>query len=242
MTTNEAASLPTKVYFDGVPPEHQASLTLGYGVFTTLKVLDGQPQQLDAHLTRLNQHAQQLNLNHQLPPKTLKQHIDRYLRQISTPDIALKISLLPTSPLNLNQGVIYLLTHRPIPKESHIKLRIAPNPLHSQRPLAGIKTLSYADNIHTLNWAKSQGADDAILLNERQELVETTIANLFLKIDGQWHTPSLESGCLAGIARDHFIQENQAKESTLTLDDLNRAEAIQVTNSLRVCTASLLKQ
>ena len=46
--------------------------------------------------------------------------------------------------------------------------------------------------------------DDVILFNERGEITETTISNLFLEIDGELLTPDLSAGLLAGTFRRAF--------------------------------------
>jgi len=48
--------------------------------------------------------------------------------------------------------------------------------------------------------------DDCLLLNERQNLVESVSSNLFIVKDGILYTPSLESGAMNGIMREQIIQ------------------------------------
>ena len=45
------------------------------------------------------------------------------------------------------------------------------------------------------------GIDEFIYLNERNEVCEGTITNIFVKKAGQWITPPLSSGCLPGVLR-----------------------------------------
>ena len=77
------------------------------------------------------------------------------------------------------------------------------------------------------------GADDVVLFNERGELMETRIFNLFLVIDGTCWTPALSSGCLPGVYREQLVRTGAAKERVLTIEHLNVASQIFVTNSLR---------
>jgi len=48
--------------------------------------------------------------------------------------------------------------------------------------------------------------DDCLLINERQNLVESVSSNLFVVKDGILFTPSLESGAVNGIMREQIIQ------------------------------------
>lgn len=75
--------------------------------------------------------------------------------------------------------------------------------------------------------------DDVILLNEKDEVCEGTITNIFVDDgSGTFLTPPLSSGCLAGILRTSLICGKKAMNRRLTLDDLDR-QPFYVGNSLR---------
>lgn len=76
-------------------------------------------------------------------------------------------------------------------------------------------------------------ADDVIMVNERGELTETTVANLAVQLDGIWCTPPLDAGCLPGIERGLLLLDGQLTERELRPDDLSRAEGIALASSLR---------
>ncbi len=88
------------------------------------------------------------------------------------------------------------------------------------------------------------GVDELFFLNERDELCEGTITNLFLHMhDGRRLTPSLTSGVLPGILREELLDNKQVTEATLTLTDLKNASKIYMGNSLRgLIRAELAKQ
>jgi 4-amino-4-deoxychorismate lyase len=75
--------------------------------------------------------------------------------------------------------------------------------------------------------------DEVILFNEKDEVCEGTITNIFLDDgSGTLLTPPLSSGCLAGILRTSLICSKKARNRRLTLDDLKR-HPFYVGNSLR---------
>ncbi len=79
-----------------------------------------------------------------------------------------------------------------------------------------------------------QGVDELLFLNERDELCEGTITNLFLTMpDGGQLTPSMCCGLLPGILRKELIDNKQVTETVLTLTDLQNAQNIYCGNSLR---------
>ena len=76
-----------------------------------------------------------------------------------------------------------------------------------------------------------------ILLNSRNELVEGVSSNIFLRIKDEIYTPALNSGCLAGVMRQHIIDQLDlgmpVKEKSLKLDDLQLADEVFFTNSIQ---------
>jgi len=84
--------------------------------------------------------------------------------------------------------------------------------------------------------ALRQGYDEVIFLNERNEVTEGAISNIFIEMDGQWFTPPVECGLLPGIYRRHLLETNPAAtEKILHLDDLAAADAVYICNSVRGC-------
>ncbi|MEC5215339.1 para-aminobenzoate synthetase/4-amino-4-deoxychorismate lyase [Actimicrobium sp. GrIS 1.19] len=91
--------------------------------------------------------------------------------------------------------------------------------------------------------AEAQGAFDMLFYNERGEITEGARSNLFAQIDGAWLTPPLSAGVLPGVMRARLLDDPAwaARESSLTRDDLQRAQRLVVCNALRgVLPAQLL--
>ena len=76
-------------------------------------------------------------------------------------------------------------------------------------------------------------ADDVLLVNERAEVVETTIANLLYRLGDEWFTPPLSSGGLPGIGREVLVSSGAVSERVLPLAELSACEELAVVNSLR---------
>ncbi|MFQ1002737.1 aminodeoxychorismate synthase component I [Modestobacter sp. SSW1-42] len=81
--------------------------------------------------------------------------------------------------------------------------------------------------------ARHPHADDVVLVNDRGEVTETTIATLAVRLAGRWWTPPTSSGCLPGVARARLLDEGVLAERALTVADLHAAEAIALVSSLR---------
>jgi para-aminobenzoate synthetase / 4-amino-4-deoxychorismate lyase len=86
-------------------------------------------------------------------------------------------------------------------------------------------------------WALERGCIDVLFLNERDEVTEGAISNIFLEKDGSWLTPPIRCGALPGVYRSHVLDTNpNAKEAVLRLSDLSSADAIYLCNSVRGLT------
>ena len=119
-----------------------------------------------------------------------------------------------------------------------VRLKLAALPIRSDDVFLFHKTThrqAYDDAM-----AAVAACDDVILWNERGELTETTICNLFLEIDDELLTPALDSGLLAGTYRGHMLKTGLAREAVLYKSDLDRAKRIFVANSVRKLVPAVL--
>lgn len=81
--------------------------------------------------------------------------------------------------------------------------------------------------------ADNPACDDVLLYNERDELTEFTIGNLVVELDGQFVTPPIECGLLAGTFRAHLVETGQVAERQIALEELERSTNIFRINSIR---------
>jgi para-aminobenzoate synthetase/4-amino-4-deoxychorismate lyase len=82
---------------------------------------------------------------------------------------------------------------------------------------------------------RSQGFDEVLFLNEREELTEGAISNVFIEKQGQWFTPPVACGLLPGIYRRHLLESGRAAEKSLQMQDLLFADSVYICNAVRGC-------
>lgn len=75
--------------------------------------------------------------------------------------------------------------------------------------------------------------DDVLLFNEHDEITESTIANLLVRIDDRLYTPPIESGLLGGTFRQALITRGHIREKSLSIEDLATADELFLINSVR---------
>jgi branched-subunit amino acid aminotransferase/4-amino-4-deoxychorismate lyase len=118
-----------------------------------------------------------------------------------------------------------------------VTLGFAPFQRFSRSPLVRFKTASYLENICVFNWARQKGFFDALFTNERGEITEGSISNVFFLDKDQIITPPTDAGLLPGVTRKQVIKVAKTMglplaESTVTPKDLNRFDGVFVTNSV----------
>ena len=83
------------------------------------------------------------------------------------------------------------------------------------------------------HYAETLAADEVLYLNERGEVAEGSRTNVFIEKGGKLLTPPLSSGLLPGVLRGMLLASGRAEEAVLMPDDLARADAVYVGNSVR---------
>jgi para-aminobenzoate synthetase/4-amino-4-deoxychorismate lyase len=110
---------------------------------------------------------------------------------------------------------------------------LSPESVDSTNPFLYHKTTHRALYTKEYQRARARGLFDRVFTNERGELTEGTISNIFLEINGELLTPPVFSGLLNGTFRQNFIKKGHAKEQVLYPHDLKRAQSIYLSNSVR---------
>jgi len=134
------------------------------------------------------------------------------------------------------------LSHAPVPvTKSRIRLKLANQAVSSRDNFLYFKTTRRL--VYERNKLTDEDCDDTILFNERGELTETTIYNLYLEIGGELLTPAAHCGLLPGVYRQTLLESGQAREAVLKKSDLLRARRVFVSNSVReLCEAEFIRR
>lgn len=112
-----------------------------------------------------------------------------------------------------------------------VRLGLAQQPVHSQGVY--LRHKSTRREIYGARRGARTDIDDVILFNERDEITETCIYNIYLIFGDQWFTPALKSGLLPGVFRQDLIDRGRVIPKVLTISDLYEADQIFVSNAVR---------
>jgi branched-chain amino acid aminotransferase len=102
----------------------------------------------------------------------------------------------------------------------------------SRGELSNIKSGNALIYVLASIWAKQMRLDDALLLNDLGNIIESTRANIFWIKDNIYYTPPLSEGCISGVMREEIMSKEMVIEKSCKIEDLLNAESIFLTNSI----------
>ena len=98
-------------------------------------------------------------------------------------------------------------------------------------PFGGLKTANYWFNADAFARARRRGFDEALLFNDRAELVSASMANVFILRDDRLYTPPRSTGARTGVIREWVMNRRKVTERRLRREDVVNADEIFLTNS-----------
>lgn len=218
----------------------------GDGIFETIRVEQGQLLAWDFHAQRLAEGAARLGIR--LPAqRLLKMRCQSQAAAVQADVAALKLQITrgdsgggyaaaDAMAANLYLSVRPLLFD-PLLWQKGISLRICEQRLAIQPSLAGIKHCNRLEQVMARREWQEPDIKEGLMLDTEGYVVEGISSNLFAYIDGQWCTPLLDRCGVAGTMRAQVMawlaaNGSPVSEQRFTLDELNNAAHLFVTNAL----------
>jgi branched-chain amino acid aminotransferase len=223
---------------EGVITVRDHGFTVGDGVFEAVKIVEGRPFALSRHLRRLHRSATGLGL---------APYDEGVVREAVA--VVLEGSTMPLGRLRITQtagpapmgsgrtgdepGTLVVAAAPMQPRNKPANVVTVPWPRNERGALAGLKTTSYAENVVALARAAERGGDEAVFANLAGNLCEGTGSNVFYVLDGELRTPTLASGCLAGITRELLLEWCDVVEVDEPIEVLERADEVFLASTTR---------
>jgi len=230
-------------------PVTDRGFLLGDGFFETMRAHEGKIAWLEAHMGRLDHHAELIEFPLDLLPETeeVAEIVAKLFEQIHRKDAVVRMTvsrgpgerglLPPGSP-----DPTILITAEPFdPLDPNIGLTLATSQKVRRNPhsVAGsIKSTNYMDNIAAKQEVQKYGAQDALIMSADGHVAETTVANLFGITGETLWTPDEDTGILCGLARDYVLQVAEESEIEVSFEpkapeELKEFDAVFTANALQ---------
>ena len=222
----------------------QVGLLNGWGVFSTIRVYDGVMFAWERHFARMQRDAALMRVPFPQEASWLEERLYRLIDANQAQESTLRVVVVRNrggmweGPAITRDFDLIAFTADVNNWGGGVKLGVVPNARYAANEFAGVKYLSWSQNLTWYERAHDQGLDEVILLNERGELSECTSANIFLAFGDEVRTPPLSSGCLPGVTRMLLVEEIRVPgirvaEQTLYPADLEAADEIFISSSTR---------
>jgi branched-chain amino acid aminotransferase len=212
-------------------------LTVGDGVFEAIKVVDGRPFALTRHLDRLASSAAGLGLP-EVDGAVVQPAVAAVLEGDPLPLGRIRITYTAgRAPLGSGRVdgdptlVVVAAPMDPAPETTAVVT--VPWPRNERGALAGLKTTSYGENVRALARAAERVASEAIFPNLQGQLCEGTGSNVFYVVDGELRTPTLGSGCLAGVTRALVLEWFGGVEVDEPIEVIEQASEVFIVSTTR---------
>jgi len=223
-----------------------SAMLYGRGVFTTVAIYNGAPFLWPQHWRRLLDHAGRLAIDCSgCNEQGVGEALEKLISVNCVGDGRARVILLArggrdfwkTKATGDKKTDLLIMTGeaQKLP-QTGISLAVSPYRFNTFSPLAGIRSLNYLEPVLAWEEAQAREFDEAVMLNERGEIVSATMASIFWVKDGTVYTPKLSTGALAGVTRaavielanKHFIP---LIEGVHELSDLTEADEIFLTSA-----------
>lgn len=221
----------------------QVGLLSGWGVFSTLRAVDGVLFAWERHWARMSRDARQLNVEMPSDGTVIERDLVYLLDANKAQNCTVRIIVVRNSggawegPGSGRSSDTIGLTSNSKQWGESVRLGIQPHARYAANEFAGAKILSWGHNLCWLERANKQGFDEVVLLNERDRVAECTSANIFAVFGNRVATPPVNEGCLPGVTREVLLELQvpgiEMTEHPCTLDDLYRADGVFITSTTR---------
>jgi len=164
----------------------QAGLLNGWGLFTTVRIYEGIPFAFERHWKRLERDAERTHCPFPFQESVVRGQLHELLRANKVAEGAARVYMVYNSvgfwrsEENFPR-VDLILCSADLPSyREPARLGLREHGRYAASPLAGVKVLSWLDNVWNYYQAQQAGFDEVVLLNERGEVAECTAAIIAL--------------------------------------------------------------
>ncbi len=222
----------------------QVGFMNGWGVFSTLRVIDGVLFAFERHWARMNKDAELMRVPMPSGAEAFRHDLLSLVEANGAHNATLRVAvvrnrggLFEGAGIEREFETIAFTTGLHAWGKS-VKLAVEEQARHGASRFAGVKVTSWIQNLTWLERAKAAGCDEVVLLNEHGRVSECTSANIFaVTADGVW-TPPLSAGCLPGVTRSVLLEDTRVPgisigQRELQLEDLYTAKSVFITSTTR---------
>jgi branched-chain amino acid aminotransferase len=232
---------------EAVVPVLDRGFLFGDSVYEVIRTRHGNLFAWREHLDRLRESAAGIGMALSLDDAEILRRVVDTMRAAGNQEHYVRIVVTrgdgtaPSIDLRTAKGrerwIVFARALPPAPTD--VRLQVIERLRNDRRALdPAVKSGNYLNNVLGLAEAQQQGATDCLFLNAQGFVTEASTSNLFVVRGGEWITPPLHAGILAGVTRALLLEwlranGERATERDLVRDDVLSADAVFTSSTLR---------
>jgi branched-chain amino acid aminotransferase len=222
----------------------------GDSVFEVFRTYGGVPFAEREHLERLKRSADRLMIPMPVALEELSSEVRATLDAAGPGEWYVRVVITRgTGPLTYDPSTavaplrVIIAAPLSVPPAEYYERGVGVSLLRASRPTdddraSGAKASNYLANLLAVHEAKQSGAQEALMLGRRGQILEGASSNIFIVKDGKVRTPEPEPGILIGITRAAVLAAARAegievREAEVRPEDLYGADEAFLTSSIR---------
>ena len=219
----------------------------GDGLFESVKIINGKPFNLDAHLKRLFSASLLLHLEINVSRNDFQDDIEILIKENNIKKGGnLKILVFREEggkylPQNNNASCLIISENSDKNlfslNKKGLELGLFKTQLKPMNKLSNYKTISALQSVMCSLDARQKGKDDCLMFNTENRIIESANSNIFYVKNNIIFTPQLREGCVDGTMRNCILSlkdlDYKIVENEIKLGDILEAEEVFLTNAIQ---------
>jgi branched-chain amino acid aminotransferase len=222
----------------------------GDSVFEVFRTYGGVPFAETEHLERLGRSADRLMIPMPVSIERLSSEVRATLNAAGDGEWYVRVVITRgTGPLTYDPSTaraplrVIIAAPVSVPPREHYERGVAVSLLQASRPTdderaSGAKASNYLANLLAVHEAKQKGAQEALVVGRKGQILEGASSNIFIVKDGKVRTPEPQPGILVGITRAAVLaaaadEGIEVEEGEVRPEDLYGADEAFITSSIR---------
>jgi branched-chain amino acid aminotransferase len=224
------------------------SYRYGDGLFETMKVKNGVIQLAAFHMERLFSGLAILKID--IPALVTTDKLQEIIIKLCKQNKCEALARVRLSVSRGNGGLYdedrklqYLVECWPLNEsvnqlnENGLIIDIYPDAAKSTDRFSNIKSANFLVYSMAACHARENKLNDCLVLNTRNQIADSTIANIFLVKGDTIYTPALSEGCVNGVMRRYLLESLLAakytvQENAISTEDLLAADEVFLSNAI----------
>ncbi|MDG1426683.1 MAG: aminotransferase class IV [Flavobacteriales bacterium] len=214
------------------------AINYGDGFFESIKIINSTPINLSLHLNRIKHSLNVLHLSNKYLSENIIDHIQNLIKSNQILNGSLKINITRSGngkylPNNFTSNILITTkTGFSYKQNNAISICLFSDEYKSRGLLSSLKSSNSLLYILGTIYAKSKGFENALILNDLNNVIEATNSNIFIVKNNEISTPPIKDGCVDGVMRKWITNNENIHIKSISINEIYDSEEIFISNTI----------